>query len=82
MYCLTLYDVLLNIPVAEEIASKRTTETIKRFIEKSTDNQPLIAITTDHFRRYKRIMDKLGVKHQLCIFHLFKMIGNSVYKYY
>jgi hypothetical protein len=25
-------------------------------------------------------MDKLGVKHQLCIFHLFKTIKNSVYK--
>lgn len=25
-------------------------------------------------------MDKIGVKHQLCIFHLFKMIGNSAHK--
>ncbi|MBW4256416.1 transposase [Methanobacterium sp. YSL] len=79
-YRLTLYDTILNIPIAEEIAPKRTTETIKRFIEESTKNQPLIAITTDHFRRYKRIMDKISVKHQLCIFHLFKMIGNSVHK--
>lgn len=79
-YRLTLYDTLLNIPIAEEIVPKRTTETIYNFIDKSTYKQPLIAITTDHFRRYKRIMDKLGVKHQLCIFHLFKMIGNSVYK--
>ena len=79
-YRLTLYDTILNIPIAEEIVLKRTTETIYNFINKSTHKQPLIAITTDHFRRYKRIMDKLGVKHQLCIFHLFKMIGNSVYK--
>lgn len=79
-YRLTLYDTILNIPIAEEIVPKRTTETIYNFIDKSTYNQPLIAITTDHFPRYKRIMDKLGVKHQLCIFHLFKMIGNSVYK--
>lgn len=35
-YRLTLYDTILNIPIAEEIASKRTTETIKRFIEEST----------------------------------------------
>jgi transposase-like protein len=79
-YRLTLYDTLLNIPVAEEIVSKRSTEAIKRFIEESTDNKPLITITTDHFRRYKRIMDKLGIKHQLCIFHLFQMIGRAVYK--
>jgi len=25
-------------------------------------------------------MDYIGVKHQLCIFHLFKMIGDKVYK--
>ncbi|MEG3224750.1 MAG: hypothetical protein BME94_04255 [Methanobacteriales archaeon Met13] len=79
-YRLTLYDTILNIPIAEEIVPKRTTETIYNFINKSTYNQPLITITTDHFRRYKRIMDKLGVKHQLCIFHLFKMIGNNVHK--
>jgi len=25
-------------------------------------------------------MDELKVKHQLCIFHLFKMLGNKIYK--
>ena len=29
---------------------------------------------------YKNIIDYIGVKHQLCIFHLFKMIGDKVYK--
>lgn len=79
-YRLTLYDTILNIPVAEEIVPKRTPEAIKTFIQESTNNQPLIAITTDHFREYKKIMDELKVKHQLCIFHLFKMIGNKLYK--
>ncbi|GAB6054785.1 hypothetical protein JCM15415_01010 [Methanobacterium movens] len=29
---------------------------------------------------YKNIMDYIGVKHQLCVFHLFKMIGDKIYK--
>lgn len=62
-YSLNLYDTILNIPVAEEIASKRTTETTQKFIDESTNNQPLIAITTDHYCRYKRLMNKLGAKH-------------------
>lgn len=53
-YRLTLYDTILNIPIAEEIVLKRTTETIYNFIDKSTYNQPLIAITTDHFRRLQK----------------------------
>lgn len=80
MFRLTLYDSILNIPVAEEIAPKRTPNTIKNFITNSINNQPLISVTTDHFREYKNIIDKIGAKHQLCIFHLYKMIGNAVYK--
>lgn len=79
-YRLTLYDTKLNIPLAEEIVPKRTPTAIKNFIQKSTKNKPLIAVTTDHFREYKKIMDELNVKHQLCIFHLFKMLGNKIYK--
>lgn len=77
---LTLYDSILNIPIAEEIVPKRTPTAIKTFIQKSTIKQPLISITTDHFREYKNIIDDLRVKHQLCIFHLYKMIGDPVNK--
>ncbi len=80
MYRLTLYDTIVNIPVTEEIVPKRSTEAITNFIQQSTKNKPLISITTDHFPRYKNIMDKIRVNRQLCIFHLFKMIGDPVYK--
>ena len=40
---------------------------------------PDYAITTDHVRMYKTIIDKLGALHQLCIFHFFKLIGDDVY---
>jgi trans-2-enoyl-CoA reductase len=80
MYRLTLYDHILNIPVTEKIAPDKGYTTIKQFIQESTDNKPLIAITTDHVLKYKTIMDELGVKHQLCIFHFYKMISDRLYK--
>ncbi|GAB6056150.1 transposase family protein [Methanobacterium alkalithermotolerans] len=80
MYRLTLYDQIRNIPIAEQIVPKRTPQAITQFIEESTINQPLISVTTDHMPLYKNIMDYIGVKHQLCVFHLFKMIGDKLYK--
>jgi len=77
---LTLYDHILNIPVNEKITPDEEYTTIKHFIQESTENKPLIAITTDHVPEYKTIMDELGVKHQLCIFHFYKMIGDKLYK--
>src|ERR1039457_1236351 len=80
MYRLTLFDHILNIPVSEKIAPDKEYNTIKQFILESTNNKPLIAITTDHVPEYKNIMDELNVKHQLCIFHFYKMIGDKLYK--
>jgi transposase-like protein len=80
MYRLTLYDHILNIPVNEKITSDKGYTTIKQFIQESTENKPLIAITTDLVPEYKNIMDELNVKHQLCIFHFYKMIGDKLYK--
>lgn len=80
MYRLTLFDHILNIPVSEKIAPDKEYNTIKQFIQESTTNKPLITITTDHVPEYKNIIDKLNVKHQLCIFHFYKMIGDRLYK--
>jgi transposase-like protein len=80
MYRLTLYDHILNIPVNEKITPDKEYTTIKQFIQESTENKPLKAITTDHVPEYKNIMDELKVKHQLCIFHFYKMIGDKLYK--
>jgi transposase-like protein len=78
-YRLTLFDSILNIPVAEEIATDCGYKTVYAFLKGSLDGKPLVAITTDHKREYKGIIDELGAAHQLCIFHLFKMIGDRVY---
>jgi transposase-like protein len=80
MYRLTLFDQILNIPVNEKISPDKKYTTIIQFIRESTKNKPLIAITTDHVPEYKNIMDELKVKHQLCIFHFYKMIGDKLYK--
>src|SRR4030067_1189248 len=47
-------------------------------MEKAISSKPVHAITTDHRREYKSIMDELKINHQLCIFHLFKMIGKEI----
>jgi hypothetical protein len=79
-YRLTIFDSILNIPVAEEIAADCGYQTVYAFLKGSLDGRPLVAITTDHKREYKGILDELGAAHQLCIFHPFKMIGDVVYR--
>jgi len=78
-YRLTLYDYILNIPVAEEIAPDKEKETIKEFIETCTDDKNFYSLTTDGLQEYKSITDKLGVIHQKCIFHLLKNIKDEIY---
>ena len=46
----------------------------KKFILDSTANKPFICLTTDLFPMYRNVADEIGVKHQLCIFHLFQTI--------
>ena len=72
-YRLTLFDSMSNIPVSEEIVEDREYDTIYTFLKEVLKNKPHLAITTDHRREYKKMMDDLNVEHQLCIFHLFKI---------
>ena len=66
-YRLTLYDSILNVPVAEKIVRRRIPENTKKFIQENTKNKPFICLTTDLFPMYRNVADELGVKHQLCI---------------
>ncbi|RZB29233.1 MAG: hypothetical protein AEth_01375 [Candidatus Argoarchaeum ethanivorans] len=68
----------MNIPIAEEIAKKIDYTTVYNFLKSVLADKPLITITTDHKRMYNSIIEKLGALHQLCIFHLFKMIGKEM----
>ncbi len=73
-----MIDSILDKPVRESIVGDLEYDTVKSFIEKAISGIPVHAITTDHRREYKTIMDELKINHQLCIFHLFKMIGKEI----
>jgi len=77
-YRINLIDSILNKPVEESIVNDLEYDTVKSFIEKAISDIPVYAITTDHRREYKSIMDELKINHQLCIFHLYKMIGKEI----
>lgn len=74
---LLLYDTVFDIPIADKVVKKLSKETIETFIKEHTENQPKIAMVTDHHKMYRNLIPDLGFKHQLCIFHLYKMITNK-----
>jgi transposase-like protein len=78
-YRLTLYDYILNIPIAEEITPNKGYDTIKEFIRLTTADKEFYSLTTDGLLDYKGITEDLGVIHQLCIFHLLKTIKTEIY---
>lgn len=80
-YRLTLYDAILNIPVSERIVRCRIPKNTKKFILDSTKNKPFICLTTDLFPMYRNVADEIGVKHQLCTFHLFQTINHKLKVY-
>ena len=72
----------MNIkPLADKIYDTEDTKTIKSFLTKSTRNKNRIAITTDLDKKYARIVEKLGFKHQLCIFHTKKNLNKTLKQY-
>lgn len=76
---MAVFDPLLNVPITEEIADDIEYDTIHKFLKEAFRDNALFAVTTDHRREYKAIIEVLGAEHQLCIFHLFKMMGADVY---
>ena len=80
-YRLTLFDAILNVPVSERIVRRRIPKNTKKFILDSTANKPFICLTTDLFPMYRNVADEIGVKHQLCIFHLFQTINHKLKVY-
>jgi len=79
-YRLLLHDYIFDIPIAEKIVESRKKPVLKKFIENNTKNQQKIAILTDHFKFYRKLMPELGFKHPLCIFHLRKMVNKKLRK--
>ncbi len=67
-YRLSLIDSVLNKPVKEKIVTDIEYATVKGFIKNAIDYKPLHAISTDHRRKYKSIMDEL--KNQASALHI------------
>jgi len=53
---------------------------IRDFLEQNTRNINKVSITTDLDEKYKPIIEKLGFKHQWCLFHALK--NNKIIKKY
>lgn len=77
----TLIDTISNQIIADKIYDKEDEKTIYHFLHKSTFNKRKIAITTDLDKKYSRIIEKLGFKHQLCIFHTLKSLNKLLKTY-
>jgi len=54
---------------------------IREFLEQNTRNINKISITTDLNEKYKPIIEKLGFKHQWCLFHTLKNFKKFIKKY-
>jgi len=54
---------------------------IREFLEQNTRNINKISITTDLDEKYKPIIEKLGFKHQWCLFHALKNFKKIKKKY-
>ena len=50
----------------------RTKKNILSLIKETTEGHEIKSITTDGFKVYESVADELNLKHQRCIFHMFK----------
>lgn len=69
LYRMALFDVNSKTLIHEDIKVNMTSEDIKSFLEEAMEFVEVKSITTDMRPQYKEIIDSLGVKHQICIWH-------------
>jgi transposase-like protein len=81
-YRLTLFDTVLNVPVAERIAEKITPEGVMKFLTESAGDTPIHAVTTDDRTLYRPVMEKIGCIHQLCAFHYLRNVRKEASWYF
>lgn len=53
---------------------------VEAFLDSSLEGLPKEAIITDGAPMYKDILKKMGVKHQICIFHVIKIHHTPSFK--
>jgi len=81
-YRMTLFDVVLNVPVAEELSYKLSAKRVKRFLKKNLKGHPVYSVTTDDRKWYRDIINDLKAIHQLCGFHFIKRVTKDADYYF
>ena len=79
---LSIIDAINNLPINELIVYKEDfdKDLLESFLESSLSGLPKEAMITDGLSMYPDIIDKMGMKHQLCIFHIIKNHHSKTYK--
>ena len=79
---LALIDAITNLPINDLIMDKKDFDktVLESFLESSLSGLPKIALVTDGATMYPEIIKKVGLKHQLCIFHVIKNHHDNSFK--
>jgi len=80
-YRYSIADAIFNTLVADDIFDNEDSNTIKKFLNENLFNKPKVAMTTDLDKKYKPIIEKMGLKHQWCMYHARKVLKNRVKEY-
>ena len=77
-YFLVLFDVKLNSVVFMDLKESEDIEIIHKFLDDSLRNQPKICIVSDLKEEYHPSIEKIGVRHQFCMFHTKQKINRNI----
>lgn len=79
---LTLIDSITNLVINDMVFDKKEfdKELVEAFLDSSLEGLPKEAIITDGAPMYKDILEKICVKHQMCIFHIIKNHHDGSFK--
>jgi len=86
-YRLTVYDSLMQEPVAEQVVSSLKKEVIADFLTSALADKPIHAVTTDGRSDYAEIVEdelgelvaeECGVAHHRCVFHFLRNITDAL----
>jgi hypothetical protein len=86
-YRLTVYDSLMQAPVAEQVVSSLKSEVVSEFLTTALADKPIYAVTTDGRSDYAEIVEdelgelgaeECGVAHYRCLFHFLCNITDAL----
>ncbi|AKB21837.1 Mobile element protein [Methanosarcina sp. WH1] len=76
-YRLTILDAKTQRPLADELFDDKSSDTIKKFLQKNLDTSESVFIVTDFDNKYPEILKEVfgnNLVHQYCLMHLNKLI--------